>query len=280
MVAILSIAAMIRPSMADNTVSESATLEVQQVQLTESNLLALAESDLAVTSENLAVVIGSGEPDVAGATVRLQEDGELIGRVRLVYATGKSFPVDAELTFSGEQGVVQKATTDERGIFHVANLNAGRYVATAAIAQGSANFRVNLLPYDEEAMPGEMFLDASLSPTPEIVPVEAETADEPTPADPAAMVCSECRKACNFPECGGAICDDCGELVCGACLKKVSCDMCNAPQMACGCSGGGGGGCCGGGGFGWLGVAGLTVGITAIAIGDGDARVPVSPVRP
>jgi hypothetical protein len=298
MVTILAMIAMVRPSMAENPLPATPNLEVEEVQLLESELLELPDLDLAATQDkestqvksksnsavDTAAVLKKDLP-VRAVTVRLQEDGLLVGRVRLVYATGKTLPANVDLSFVGTRGDVQATSTGETGSFYVDDLQPGRYVATAALENGSTEFRVNVLPFDEDALPGEMFLDASLSPTPELLPVVDRGVDQPIAVDQSSMVCSECGQTCNFPECGGAICEDCGELVCGECMEEVPCDTCNAPQMACGC-GGGGGGCCGGGGGGgggfggFLGAAGLAAGITALALSGDDNRQPVSPVQP
>jgi len=205
--------------------------------------------------------------------VCLQSDGHLEERVCVRYPTGREQLIgDAHLQFTADDRVVTEVRTDDTGQFVVADLAPGEYIATAALDSGLAEFTVRVAAYNESAHPGEMFLDATFSPTPELLPPE-------TIVGVGELVCFECGKSCSFPECGGAICEDCGEYICGECMEEiVPCDICQEPPAACcgGCGGGGGGG----GGLGWLGLAGLGAGITALSVDDNGNRPPASPVAP
>lgn len=237
-------------------------------------------------------IVSDGEPPIPAAgvselelgtgaslrslSVRLQDDGQLVGGVRVVYPDGKSSQVDAKMVLRGQDGVVGETSTDQTGAFRMADVAPGEYTANVSLANGSVDFQVVVQPYDQDALPGEMYLDASFSPTPELMPAE-----EPV-QDSTSMVCVECGQTCSFPECGGAICEDCGELVCGECIEEVPCEICDAPQMDCCCASSGCDSCggVGGGGFGWLGAAGLAAGLTALALNDSGDRPPASPVAP
>lgn len=100
--------------------------------------------------------------------VRLKRDGNLEGRVSVIQATGKRLPVDAEVTFARAGKVVNEAKTNQEGQFEVSGMQPGTYMATASIQTGSTDFALNVLPYDENAEPEQMILDATLTPTPEL----------------------------------------------------------------------------------------------------------------
>ena len=235
--------------------------------------------------------IADSEADVV-RVVRLQSDGKLEGRVSIIQATGKRLPADAQLKFQRDGELVEEATTNQDGQFEVVGIDPGTYVATASIENGSTDFSVNVLPYDANAEPDQMILDATLTPTPELYVDEG-----------IGSACSSC---------GGEVIMDQG-IVDGGYIEEgiigggeVFCDSCMGGEIiadqyigeeiiasapcsmgaTCGTSCGGGfassGGCCGGGGgrgLGWLlGVGGLAAGITALAIDDDDA--PASPAGP
>lgn len=233
------------------------------------------------------------EEDVV-RVVRLKSDGVLEGRVSIIQATGKRLPADAEVKFARGGEMVNGAKTNADGQFEVSGISPGTYTATAMIDTGAADFSVNVLPYDENAGPEQMILDATLTPTP-----------EPQLYVDEGMMTSTCEGCGTVMDGGyvdggivdggyieggiveGAYCDSCsmGEVIIGEEIidpgfAAAPCSMGTSCGSSCGFSGGGG--CCGGGGgrgLGWLlGAGGLAAGITALAINDDDA--PASPAGP
>ncbi len=196
-------------------------------------------------------------PNEVVRMVRLMYDSSLQGRVRIVYPTGKTLPADAEITFKQSGDVLQTTKTNGDGMFEFASFRPGRYTATVSIEAGSTDFQVNVLPYDSAANEDQMMLDATLTPTPEIVADEALTA--------------------TCPECGGrldenGICEECGEeIIVEEYVESIPAECCGGFE--------GGGGCCGGG-VGWwplLGLAGLA-GLTGLD--NNNNPVIVSPHAP
>lgn len=249
------------------------------------------ESSVADTTE---APVADNSGDVV-RVVRLKSDGKLSGRVSIIQATGKRLPADAQLKFQRDGELVEEATTNEDGQFEVVGIDPGTYVATASIDSGSTDFSVNVLPYDANAEPEQMMLDATLTPTPEMYYDEG-----------IGSACSNCGGEVIMDQGivdggyvdggyvdGGIIGG--GEVVCDSCMGgeiisdqyvgeqiigSAPCSM-GATTCSSGFSGGGGS-CCGGGGgrgLGWLlGVGGLAAGITALAIDNDDA--PASPAGP
>ena len=186
-------------------------------------------------------------PNQVVRMVRLMYDGSLQGRVRIIYPTGKTVPADAEIAFNQSEEVLQATKTNGDGMFELASFQPGRYTATVSIEAGSTDFQVDVLPYDTEATADQMLLDATLTPTPEIV------ADE--------------KMLSSTPNTGSEIIDE-----------EVVVEEEYIEPMGDYCGGFSGGGCCGcGGGFGFLGLAGLA-GLAGL---DGDNPIIiVSPLAP
>jgi hypothetical protein len=207
-----------------------------------------------------ADVVQAALPNVVVRMVRLMYDGSLQGRVRIIFPTGKTVPANAEIAFKQSGKVLGATKTNGEGIFEVASLPPGRYTATVSIEAGSTDFQVNVLPYDSEANADQMMLNATLTPTPEIVADETLT--------------STC------PACGGrldenGICEECGEEVI---VEEYVEEM---PAECCG--GFSGGGCCGGGGggmgLGLVGLAGLA-GLAGINNNNNNHKKVASPHAP
>ncbi len=212
--------------------------------------------------------------DVKIINVRLQDNGQLSGRLQVYYPTGKSEPADAKVAFSQQGQLVSSTRTDETGHFHLTGLEPGDYTATASVGEASTDFQVKILAFDENAAPEEMFLEGTLT---------------PIPTDDAGTELIVDTDAAN--------CDSCGEVIDGEFLdeeiimgEECYVDECMA-DMGCECapmdSGFSSCGTCGGGGGGWLGgllgAGGLATGIAALAIDDDDDNNnnrPVSPSRP
>lgn len=256
----------------------------------------LTANDLDLTDVIVDVEATNVEPTPADTAddvvrvVRLKSDGNLEGRVSVIQATGKRLPADAAVKFAKSGEVVNEATTNEQGQFELTGIAPGTYTATASIEHGSTDFSVSVLPYDENAGPEQMILDATLTPTPELY-VDGGSS------------CSGCGGEVvmdggfvdggfvdgGFVDGGiveGPYCDNCsmgGEVIIDE--QIIDQGFASAPcSMGTSCSSGfsGGGGCCGGGGgrgLGWLlGAGGLAAGITALAIDNDDA--PASPAGP
>ena len=207
--------------------------------------------------------------------VRIKQDGTLQGRVSIIQATGKRLPADAQVKIAQAGKVVGETKTNADGEFEFAGVEPGSYEATATIEAGSTDFSVNVLPYDENAAPDQMLLDATLTPTPELLP-------EATCVGCGAKIDSAVDGYVD----GGVVA---GDLYCDGCLaEEVIIDEgyvaapCAMGATCCSSGGFAGGGCCGGGGgLGWLlGAGGLATGITALALNDDDDRLPASPAGP
>ncbi len=182
--------------------------------------------------------------------VRLTHDGSLQGRVRILYPTGKAVPAEATIAFSRSGQVWGTTKTDGEGMFVAASLSPGLYTATVSIETGSTDFGVNVLPYDSAANVEQMTLNATLTPTPELIPEDT--------------LMSKC------PTCGGlldehGICAHCGEEIVGEEFVDA---------MPC-CGGGFAGGGFGAGGGGWLPLAGLG-GLAGLAGLSSDKKVIVA----
>ena len=236
-------------------------------------------------ADTTAAPVADNSADVV-RVVRLKSDGQLAGRVSIIQATGKRLPADAQLKFQRDGQVVEEARTNADGQFEVTGVEPGNYVATASIESGSTDFSVSVLPYDANAEPEQMMLDATLTPTPELYVDEG-------------AACSNCGGEVivdqgiidgGYVE-GGIIGG--GEMLCDSCMggEIIADEFITEEIIATGpcsmgsvCGGGfsSGGGCCGGGGgrgLGWiLGAGGLAAGITALAIDDDDR--PASPAGP
>ncbi len=188
-----------------------------------------------LTAGDVTVVETAATPRVA---VRLQDDGRLSGRLRLTWPTGKVEPADAEIAFLHDGNLVKSAHTDESGQFHVAALEPGQYTAQTSIEQGSTDFSVEVLEFDESASADEMFMDATLTPLPDSVEgnvlADGEIIGEEVIGE---CVDGECLVEEEIIEEMGA-CNECCGFDSGGC-----------------CGGGGGGGGCGGG---LAGLAGLS----------------------
>ncbi|MEM8680528.1 MAG: carboxypeptidase-like regulatory domain-containing protein [Planctomycetota bacterium] len=184
------------------------------------------------------------------AQVHLDQEGSFSGRFRLVWPTGKTEPADAEVRFTAHGNTIESTQTNEdTGHYLVQGLSPGDYVVTASITEGSTDFNVEVLPFDQDAQPEEMFMDATLTPMPEYVEGEILVED---------------------PLC-------CGEELCGCEMYQPAC--CGFSDSCCGSGYGGGGG--GGSPLGWLlGAAGLAAGIGALADNNNNNNQPVSPVNP
>ncbi len=224
-------------------------------------LCAWSYADTATTSQEPALL-----------KVRLQETGNLAGRLQMVYPTGKALPAQAKIAFSQEGDLVGSATTNEEGEFQLAQLAPGQYEATAVAADASTDFQVDVLAYDPAAKPEEMLMQGTLSPV----------ADESLVATAGRKICDKCggeiipegEVLLEGDEVIGDICHCGEEVVVEEILEEPCCEMgacCPAP------GGFGGGGCCGGGGkgLGLLGLGGLAAGITALAVDNNNN--PVSP---
>ena len=214
--------------------------------------------------------LDTGNPSVQ---VHLDDDGSLSGRFRLVWPTGKTEPADAEVRFASQGSPIESTQTNgDTGHFLVEGLTPGDYVATAAIAEGSADFNVEVLPFDEEAQPKEMFMDATLTPMPEHVEGQIVVEDVPCKKCGDSLVGGYCDECGEFQE---EWIDPCGEQLCGCEMYQPAC--CGFSDSCCG--GGYGGG--GGSPLGWLlGAAGLAAGIGALADNNNNNNQPVSPVNP
>ena len=225
---------------------------------------AVETPEMALDMEALADPVPAVEPtSVAPIDVRLQTDGLLAGRFRLMYATGKSEPANATVILARGGESVVTGQTDSTGSFRLAGLEPGAYEGRAIVGEKSAEFSVEVLAYDPAAAPDEMLLQGTLTPIPDaIMAPELVLTEEIVPA------------------CGG--CGDCG--LCGVVAEEVVEAPCMAPcAMGSSCGGGfAGGGCCGGGGWGGglLGLGGLAAGITALALDDDNPPVAVSPSAP
>jgi hypothetical protein len=233
--------------------------------------------DVQASAEPVAVDKSTSE-DVVVRVVRLKSDGLLEGRVSIIQPTGKRLPANAAVQFARDGVLVNQVKTNETGQFEVAGMKPGAYTATASIEAGSTDFAVNVLPFDKNARPDQMILDATLTPTPELY-VGADN------------TCVGCGAIVEGGYVEGGI--EGGQLMCADCLAQevivseeiiaeVPCSMGTACATSCGFSGGGG--CCGGGGgrgLGWLlGAGGLAAGITALALRDNDDDEPASPANP
>lgn len=251
------------------------------------------------TSVETQTVNSSSESNILN--VRLQNDGKLSGRLQVLYPTGKSEPADAKVAFSHDGDLVDTIRTDESGHFHVQGLEPGQYIATASVGDASTDFQVQVLEFDPNADPDEMFLEGTLTPLPQDGMI----------VDGGCGGCCDCGggEVISEPYYGGEeivgdyyggdiigepIIDEGyvmdGGIVDGGCYDGT-CGITESIPMAdtCGCSGGGyyepvygftGGGGGGGGGLGiggLLGVGGLAAGITALAIDDDDQVSPATP---
>jgi hypothetical protein len=200
--------------------------------------------------------------------VRLQDNGLLTGRLRIKYPTGKSDPAAAKVVLEQKGKKIDWTQTDESGQFELSGVKEGVYIAKATIDTGEAAFNVRVLPFDAKADEGEMLLDATLTPTPEVI-YDAGFVDS-------GALPGMC------PGCDG--CDSCGMVV-EEYVEPMMDPCAMGCQVAAPCGGGfSGGGCCGGGGgfgrgLGLLGLGGLATGITALALRDDD-RPPASPAAP
>ena len=272
------------------------------------DLLSDFATDDVVQSDNVVVEEAAVETQTAASSnilnVRLQNDGKLSGRLQVLYPTGKSEPADAKVAFSHDGDLVDTIRTDESGHFHVEGLAPGQYIATASVGDASTDFQVQVLEFDPNADPDEMFLEGTLTPLPQDGMI----------VDGGCGGCCDggCGEVISEPYYGGEeiigdyvggdiigepmidegyIMD--GGIVDGGCYDG-SCGVVESYPMAadtCGCSGGGGyyepvygftGGGGGGGGRGFglgglLGVGGLAAGITALAIDVDDVVSPAAP---
>lgn len=267
-----------------------------------------------VQTDNVVVEEAAVETQTVASTsnadilnVRLQNDGKLSGRLQVLYPTGKSEPADAKVAFSQDGGLVDTIRTDESGHFHVQGLEPGQYIATASVGDASTDFQVQVLEFDPNADPDEMFLEGTLTPLPQDELILDGGFDGGFGGD-----CGGCcgcggGEVISEPYYGGEeiigdyvggdiigepIYDE-GYVVDGG-IVDGGCSTCGVesfapPVDACGCSGGGGyyepvygftGGGGGGRGFGiggLLGVGGLAAGVTALAIDDDDVVSPAAP---
>ena len=240
--------------------------------------------------------------------VHLQDDGSLAGRLRVFYATGKSEPAEAKISFLQDGNLLDAVETDDMGHFQLAALEPGEYVAKAAISTGTTDFTVNVVEFEEGADPDSMFLDASLTPIPDGQIIEGEII---------AGDCGSCGEIVSdgyvdsgYVEggyieegiIGGEIIDGgcgCGEVInegivyeepfvdAGYVEEYVDPGYVDMGYVDAGCCGGGftSSGCCGGGGGGAIGGGGRLLGLAALgtaialplALND---DTPVSPARP
>ncbi len=240
-------------------------------------------TDVIVDVENEAAQaadVGSDASAELVRVVRLKSDGKLEGRISIIQPTGKRLPANAQVKFQRDGQLVEEAVTDKDGQFEVQGIDPGSYTATASIDAGSTDFTVSVLPFDANAGPDQMILDATLTPTPELY-VE----------DSIGSACTNCGEVIDgvYTDGGyidGGIVD--GGMVCDSCMGgEIIGEEIVSMGAPCGstCGGfSGGGGCCGGGGgrgLGWaLGAAGLATGIAALAIDDDDNNNTASPSRP
>ena len=247
-------------------------------------------SDSAESSADLDVdAMATDAAEVKILNVRLQDNGNLSGRLQVYYPTGKSEPADAKVAFTQSGQLVSSTRTDDMGHFHVEGLEPGDYTATASVGEASTDFQVKVLAFDENAAPEEMFLEGTLTPVPEEIMGGEMIVDGGACVD------------CGCENCGGEIME--GEVIvdegivydegfvdeCTTCGEEVIVEETFTPDMGCGCTtpdsgfsscgtcGGGGGGGFGGRGLGLLGIGGLAAGVTALAIDDDDAVSPSAP---
>ena len=238
--------------------------------------------------------------------VHLQDDGSLAGRLRVFYATGKSEPAAAKITFLQDGTLVDAAQTDGNGHFQLASLEPGEYVAKAAISTGTTDFTINVVEFQEGVDPEAMFLDATLTPTPDGEIIEG---------DVIAGDCGSCGEIVSegivdagyvdegivggeiiAGDCGcGEVGCGCGEVIAEPMYEEVYAEpyyeeYIDPGYVDAGCCGGGftTGGCCGGGGGG-IGGGGRLLGLAALgaaiaiplALDDDDPQVVVvSPAAP
>ncbi|HEY6562925.1 MAG TPA: carboxypeptidase-like regulatory domain-containing protein [Pirellulaceae bacterium] len=218
----------------------------------------------------------AGVPDDAAADpapvlepeIMLRESGEFAGRVRVIWPTGKIQPANAEVSFLREGEIIGSAHTDEIGHFQLTGLEPGKYVARASIPEGAKDFEIAVVQHVPEALPSQMFMDATLTPMPDAMGGEilADT-------------------------CGGCgMCEDCLATEVIAPMDECMVEpyqecMMGAPcASSCGsdCCGFSGGGCCGGGGMGLGALAGLAglAGLAALADDDDTPPPAQSPFVP
>lgn len=235
--------------------------------------------------------------------VHLQDDGSLAGRLRVFYATGKSEPAEAKISFLKDGDVVNSVKTDDMGHFQLAALEPGEYVAKAAISTGTTDFAINVVEYQEGIDAEAMFLDATLTPTPDGEIIEGEII---------AGDCGSCGEIVSEGIVDGGYIEEGivgGEIIDGGCgcgTEIIGEEIYTEPfvdagyveeyidpgyidtgYVDAGCCGGGftSGGCCGGGG-GAIGGGGRLLGLAAlgaavaIPLALDDDNTPVSPAAP
>ena len=280
--AILAIAcmttAMVQAEEVDSSAAEQASVSVS---IDDSEIDAELSPSVAKTDKNTL-------------QVNLQSDGVLSGRLRVNYTTGKMEPADAVVSFVRDDEMMETTHTDDSGHFNVDGLTPGEYTARVSIDEGSTAFYVTVAEYDADAEAESMFMDATLTPTPDYVTGEIISGDMVADGTCLGDECMGCET------CGGEIIEEgivdagCADGSCGYIEEGyyeepiygeeyiVDGGMCGAAcGTGCGssCGGGFGGGCCGGGGGlgSLLGLGGLA-GLAGLAGLDNDDK-PVSPAH-